>query len=723
MSIRRSQALIACALAAFAFILPAILRGEGIFPTALLSMLPPWRGRLQGRLVDPLLADQALQFWPWRLFLWSELRAGRLPGWNPFSAAGVPFAGCVQAAPFFPLEWLGALTGPLAFSLLAAFCKIFVAGFGAACHALQLGAKKNGATLAGVSFGLCGFIIAWLGHPHTNAACLLPWLFVSLHRATRDQSWRSWAPAALVIGLILLAGHPPTELHVLLAGAVYALVRSRGQLKRTLLRGSAAALTGAALAAPALLPFLEFYAQSSAPAASQLLARSSVHLPPWELLFLLLPKAGGVLKLGLENNFLERAAFVGMPSLALAGLAWNKSRFHLVLALFGLSAALGLPPLPWIFRALPILSAANPSRLLLLFCFGASVLAGLAAGQSRRATLGFALVAAAALATAAGVHAPLPILLEGAAEAAAAVALLAMPRLRPLAPVAAAGALLFQGFGINQTAPVQWLYPETPATAALRAEQGEGRIFAFSPALAPDTALPLGLRDVRGRDFMSLRRYEELLTGRAGDFLFYGRADRLPEAPGLLAISAIAGPVAPRGWKRVLEGDPGVFAAPEKPSRALFVPRAAVSAEVLRAVQSPGFNPTRQLIFDDGGTVSGGSATGSARIAGESTNEVEVEVDSSGPGFLLLLDNWYPGWQAEVNGIEAKVRRADYTFRAVAIPGGHGKVRFRYRPASLTAGLWLAFLALLLLSASAFPSAARAPATAPWRPPTPPDRS
>lgn len=672
---------------------------------ALLSALPPWNQTMHGQ-PDPLLQDQALQFWPWRLFLWSELRAGRLPGWNPLNAAGVPFAGLVSAAPFFPLEWLGALTGPLAFSLLAAFVKIFTAGFGAALHTLQLGGSRSGAALAGVTFALCGFMVAWLGHPHTNVACLLPWLFVAIHRATEDQSRRTWALFAVVVGLILLGGHPPTELFVLFAGAAYALARSPGRLKATLLYGSLGALAGAALAAPALLPFFEYYAQSSATAASALLARSASRLSPWELLFVFVPRAADVspaFRLGFESNFLERAAFVGLPSLALAAFAWRRSRFHFLLAIFGFAAALGLPPLPWIFKALPLLSSANPTRFLLFFCFGVSVLAGLAVGQSRRAALLFGAAAIAALTTCAAMQVPGLVILAGAAEASVAAALIVLPGLRPLAPVAAAAALLYAGQGVNQTAPVDWLYPTTPEIEALRAEQGEGRILAFGPALAPDTGLPLGLRDVRGRDFMTVRRYEELLTGRAGVFAFYGRADVLPKATGLLALSAIAGPYAPRAWRHVSGGALDVFRAPEKPHRALFVPAAIglTSAEALVRAQSRGFDPRKVVLFDDGGPAPSGTATGTAGITGESTNQISIEAESNGAGWLVLLDTWYPGWNVEVNGEPAELRRADYAFRAVALPkGGKSSIRFDYRPRSRTAGLWLALLAAAAILAA-----------------------
>ncbi len=67
-----------------------------------------------------------------------------------------------------------------------------------------LGAERTGAALAGVSFALCGFMIGWLGHPQTNAACLLPALFWTLGRASGRAvfsllGFRSRSSSALIL--------------------------------------------------------------------------------------------------------------------------------------------------------------------------------------------------------------------------------------------------------------------------------------------------------------------------------------------------------------------------------------------------------------------------------------------------------------------------------------------------------------------------------------------
>ncbi|HXS99097.1 MAG TPA: hypothetical protein VN915_00310 [Elusimicrobiota bacterium] len=750
----RAFAALAVGGSVLALLAPALRRGEGLLPVGSLWRVPPWNAVLPPQAGNGLLSDQLLNFWPWRLFLRAELLQGRFPLWNPLIAGGVPFAGCVQAAPFFPISLLIAVLPPAAWSLAAAFLKLFIAGWFTSLHARRLGADRTGAALAGVSFALSGFMIAWLGHPQTNAACLLPALFWSLGRAfepgerSGHREPRAWVPPALIAGLILLAGHPPTELHVLAAGGCYALFLAwrapRPDRARLLGAAALAAAAGALLAAPALLPYVEYLRLSSTAGASASLARWSTRLAPWSLLHLLMPLASGAPGRGAEvlgpaafgldpaSNFLERAGWVGLPALAFAALAVARRprdasvRFHAGLALFGLAAAFGLPPLPSLWRALPGFSSANPTRLLLLFCFGAATLAGLGGSSAdeiapKRWRAGLLLFFAGALflyfgaasrawggLTAAESRSALEQAAWFAAEAAAALALLSLPRAARWAPLAAAVFLLHAAAGVNPSAPADLLYPRTPAIGSLAAAQGEGRVLGLGAALAPDVGMALGLRDARGRDFTTVRRYEELVTGSSGDFDFFEGTSSMPANPRLLAVSAVAATprfagAVPADWRLVHEGDLAVFLAPQPGRRALFVPaaRSAAPLEVLKIVRAPAFDPSAVAWLDDGPAGAETAAgRGSARVVRETSGEVVVETRADAPGWLVLLDTWFPGWRAEVNGAPADLRRADYDFRAVRVPAGTATARFTYAPWSFRLGLLLAALGALALAAA-----------------------
>ena len=82
----------------------------------------------------------------------------------------------------------------------------------------------------------------------------------------------------------------------------------------------------------------------------------------------------------------------------------------------------------------------------------------------------------------------------------------------------------------------------------------------------------------------------------------------------------------------------------------------------------------------------------------ENPNRVLIQTESEHPGWVLLADVWYPGWQARVDGQQAQVLRANYLFRAVDVPAGKHVVTFVYRPLSFWLGAGVSLLTLLGLA-------------------------
>ncbi len=70
----------------------------------------------------------------------------------------------------------------------------------------------------------------------------------------------------------------------------------------------------------------------------------------------------------------------------------------------------------------------------------------------------------------------------------------------------------------------------------------------------------------------------------------------------------------------------------------------------------------------------------------DAPEEVVLRVHASASGWLVLRDNFFPGWQAEVNGAPVEIVPADFAFRAVRLEAGEHTVAFRYRPAMLRVG-------------------------------------
>lgn len=87
-----------------------------------------------------------------------------------------------------------------------------------------------------------------------------------------------------------------------------------------------------------------------------------------------------------------------------------------------------------------------------------------------------------------------------------------------------------------------------------------------------------------------------------------------------------------------------------------------------------------------------------AEITHYSADQIEVETDITEPGWLVLSEIWYPGWQAMVNGALQPVEKVDGLLRGLYLPeAGHYQVNLEYRPWSVVWGRWLSGLTAGLL--------------------------
>jgi hypothetical protein len=90
---------------------------------------------------------------------------------------------------------------------------------------------------------------------------------------------------------------------------------------------------------------------------------------------------------------------------------------------------------------------------------------------------------------------------------------------------------------------------------------------------------------------------------------------------------------------------------------------------------------------------------GSVRIVEERADRLALEAEMSGPGYVVLVDTFDPGWRATVDGQPRPVLRANVAFRAVEVPAGRHVVSFVYRPMSLQVGAAVSVLTALLIAA------------------------
>jgi len=127
---------------------------------------------------------------------------------------------------------------------------------------------------------------------------------------------------------------------------------------------------------------------------------------------------------------------------------------------------------------------------------------------------------------------------------------------------------------------------------------------------------------------------------------------------------------------------------------------------ILKELDRDGFEPRSTVLLEQEPTLpaSAPRSAGARRhqepgrviITSYEDNRVVLRADFAEAGFLVLNDIYYPAWEAEIDGRPAPVYRANYLFRAVALPAGQHEVRFVYRDRMLTLGVAVAALTLFV---------------------------
>jgi len=202
----------------------------------------------------------------------------------------------------------------------------------------------------------------------------------------------------------------------------------------------------------------------------------------------------------------------------------------------------------------------------------------------------------------------------------------------------------------------------------------------------------------------SANNFDPLLVGRYAALL-----EAAVEAPALLRVMGVTHVVSDWPWPggerieewRMEDGEDvvGLYRLTGALGRAWVVPAAReVSPDrMLAALASPVFDPTAEVLLEQPvpGIQHPASSIQCQVTLQDTPNGVTIHAVLDTPGYLVLADTWYPGWQATVNGVPTEVLRANYAFRAVWLEAGEHVVEFVYRPRAVMAGVGLSAASLV----------------------------
>lgn len=607
----------------------------------------PWAPSYHAaELQAPLLSDPVWQFVPWLEFARRELSEGRLPLWNPHQDGGVPLLGNGQAALGSPLVLPALLLGVASGWNLSLLLRLIVATAGTYLWLRELGRSRLAALLGAVMFALSGPFVAWLEHPHTLTAAAVPLVLLFAWRLVRRPSPGATFGLAFSTATVLAGGHPETAV---MGGIVVCLILCAGERRVWgAVRVGAGSALGLLLAAPVVLPFLEYFFLSAARGGE---ARLHFVLPLASLVRFIVPHAD-------VGHPIEAAATVSVVGLVLAlvgvatGGARRVRRVATLVAFLLMLSAYANP----VARVLAEHTPVYWTRAIIFLPLPLGMLAALALDA---------------------LHSRASRVLGPRAAGVLAGALV----------LGAGGELLMAARGVHAvTAPVD-IDRTTPLLQRLAAERDPFRILPLHTFLPPNSATALGLDDVRGYDAL----------GPAG---WYRERRGLGRFTSTSTVSDVLEP-----WELAAGGRALDFWNVEY---LLVHPQLPYTAERLN--REFGLDLEEVYVGADGRMLRNRRVLPRFRLAGEGTIRLVqacptrwlFDVATPAATVVTLANPMFPGWQARVDGRVVPLAAAPGIAMQLNVPPGRHEVEVRYRPLSFRVGVRLCAVGLALLAGAAW---------------------
>ena len=253
----------------------------------------------------------------------------------------------------------------------------------------------------------------------------------------------------------------------------------------------------------------------------------------------------------------------------------------------------------------------------------------------------------------------------------------------------------------------QWAAPTENIQAILQREQGNPepyRLLSFRQRSQDVTPALHGIELAAGHHPNDLSRYRELIgmVGSSEPFNLYENSNirRLLNVkyilwPDLEMGGSIQGPAVAqlqlqdgRAYETIFS-DPGL-------RRARLVGNFVVKTdnEAIPYMLSDSFDPELEVVLNEPAPIDliGRPVTGEVSWIERTPNRMSLEVSTEDPALLVIADNWFPAWRAEIDGTPVDILRAYHSLRAIPVSPGEHQVVLTYRSELLARSLWISII-------------------------------
>ncbi len=662
-----------------------------------------------------------------------------VPLWNPYSGCGMPMVGEISASVFAPLHLALALFPSARTYNLILVCEVMACLIGAYLLARLLSLGRLPAIFASMSYAFCPYILYYLELLSGTSQALFPLLFASFVWAARVPGIWPLLCAAVATASFVLSGHPESSLYgVLCASVLYFFIGisalgNRSKSLLGLLPGFCfIGFFSLALSAPMIFPFVEYLTSGDSYKYGDSQAAYA-------------PRPGIVLNIfqpcyGMASPFLGALSITLLPFC----LAVSKRKKIVSSMLLSLSVVclLLIARVGWLDQLLAVRPLSYLITVYLIPCFllFMAVLAGMgleAASQNKKLfryllpTALFPILISLALylcrlnLKSFNFDETLPDMTYKLSDIVVNLILVTsflstvwlalrnpVKRIVNFAFYFAVLAILTNTVSLLLVAryslPIQpfFDFPKTELTDYLLANPGRA-LSITEHVLKPNSNIVYGISSLRVHNPMQPARFAEftmLCGARLDEFrnqTYETVTDHVDFASIRYIISQFKLPPARYKLVATTSQGIGVYENPNRLPEAYLVSRwrrATGRNDAKLQITARDFDPRYEAVLEVDLPANGKRAAIIPLIARRvNCNQIDIAVASPADSILVLTDIFYPGWQATIDGKATEIMRANFLFRAIAVPAGKHSVTFSYSPQSFKRGLLLALSAALLM--------------------------
>lgn len=673
---------------------------------------------------------------PAKYLLYQALRANSLPFWVQNIGNGFPLFSALGSGSLNPINiiLLKILAFPIAFNLIYV-TSFSINALGAYLFCRKIKLPKLVCLYVGTIYSFSGYFIVQI--PHTGiiqTASLLPWYFYATYKIFYDKKKTAACfLLSLIIAVSIFSGHPQPVFISLMGSILFVMRLSISTLMHTkailslkspLILFSIAIVLGFLMGSAQLFPAVEYLQNSIRSEGLSINTASYFSFPPAHLLGFIYPFALGN---PMQGNyppfqafngsiFWENTGYVGiLPILfAIAPLFFkmklkenNYRTFFLTLLTFSFLLMLGKYSFLKNIHSLPVFSLFRvPSRFILLFVWSLVVLSGL--------TLEYILIKTGKLFSKYVQYAFFILIFI--------LSFLDIQR---------------YFYSYNPLIRSDKLLAPPESAIRIKKDSRKGRVITvYDDFLWNSLLTSTGWKNTDGFLFLrnSLRQNINVLydinqlatsTGNElrknttfNNILSSGisiKNDQIyinQNANKLLSLQNVSYIITPHQIndkfiqketiKSTSKGLPDLYLYTLPVSKRAFIVHkkmVANSNEMQSILKGASFNPKETVLLEkeDNRNLPDKKSNIDEQVTIiKSSNElIRLKVKSSMPGYLVLTDTFYPGWEATVNGRKSNILVANLSQKAIYIPQGISFVNLRFSLKSFKIGTFVSITTFL----------------------------